>query len=259
MQSNLLSFTGTLFSSLDLYTQLYNSEHFQEFTKHISKDTPKEVTYEFIKNFILRYTDSTFQKYIEDPELNKVFMLENMSAETKSKLFIGKVLNLFYDEVTNLDLVSEDNFIGNIYLLLFFELLGIDKQKFIKFFMEIMTEDDDINFNQVTNGREVYTILINYFSKVFAEVLHGSLSLFTEQLDGDPVVPLKTFMESCNNVFNYKSSLFDTCLIEQLKNPSCNDESEDSSDSDGDTHDHKNENNKRDHTSNDNPSKKNRS
>ena len=212
--ASFLSFFGNSVAFAHIYSKIYNSPEFRDFTDYLNESTPTEALKQFIRNLICNEVDPIVEKLLTDETNNLIFTNGSLTKESQAKLFLGKILSQIYDE--NIDMVHG--------------FMHVDKETVIRHF--VGTLNDVEHLDRATNGKDVYTLLVNFYATQITNWIKDNFTnqLF-DQVNEDSV--LNVVCEGLgffNQVYEYDSNNLNLNLL----NDDHNMDDDDDDDDDGD-------------------------
>lgn len=199
--TSFLAAVGNYFSGVHIYGKLYDTPEFKEFHSNLSKQPLDEGVVRMITNFICWNLDPLVEKSITSPEMNAVFRNKSFSKGEQAKLFIGNLIKQ--------TCASECCFVS------------VNVEAAIELAFGMLSRVNGIE--KITNGKDVYTLLINEFATFMGKDILPWISSVGDRIDPEMIATY--FMGLTNSVYSYDSKNLNTRLLNRTND----------SDSDSDT------------------------
>jgi hypothetical protein len=213
-----LSFLGSSFTTTHVISQIYRSHDFNNFMKNLNdKDTSAEVLETFVKNYILKQSDSYVIQHLNATENLNIFKNQEMSRIEQSKLFFGKMLKQWLDDINLENIVHMLQVF--IHITFGISLTGATfegnqdlKKAVIK--EMISSLDNYPKLNDATSPTDVYRIIIEVFakgiSKEISDILHNIIMPMHTQMNPDTMLPsICNAMGKFNSYYEYQSKIYE--------------------------------------------------
>ncbi|QKF93958.1 hypothetical protein QKU48_gp0500 [Fadolivirus algeromassiliense] len=213
--TSLFSFLGNGLGAMHIYSKIYSLPEFKDFTDYINEGTPLEVTTKFFRNLLAQLLDPMVNELLVSDEFNTIFNNSNLTRQDQCKLFAGKVFNKLYDQYA-------EGLRNHIH---------IDKRIALEFI--ISTFDGIQHLDKAENGTDCYTLLLNYYAEIFAEMARSTFNDVAGEVDEDNMLDyVGTVLGGFNVVYEYDSKHINEELLDDIR-----DDISDDSDSDSDSTD----------------------
>ncbi len=218
--TSLLSIFGSSITSIHMFSKLYNLPEFKIFMQTLNDNTSVQVMVQFFRNLICKTMDPLVENVLMKKENNLIFSNKSIDKETKVKLFVGKILNELYDDAT---------------ILPCFIQLDMNKEDLISYF--ILTINDIKGLENANNGRDVYTLLVNYYALIITTFLKQTVidQLFENIKEDNLLETINLILGQFNEIYHYESENICEDMLDSNYDESDYDESDDSDSDDSDS------------------------
>lgn len=188
--ASFLSMFGNGLTSIHMFSKLYKLPEFREFMKIMNDNMSTDIITQFLRNLICTIMDPIVENVLMNKENNLIFLNESIDKETQVKLFVGKIFNELY---------------GNESILPDFVQLDMTKEELISYF--ILVINDVKGLENATNGRDVYTLIVNYYASTLATFIEQIMSemLCEEKENSDLLETVNTLLKKFNEIYHYES------------------------------------------------------
>jgi len=200
--------------------KFYNTPAFNEFACHLTNKSFSDGSQHFIRNLLCKYLDPVVTQSLSDPKNNAYFSNNLLTRQDQAKMFIGKIVGELYDKTPEIFPMP-------------------NKEDALKFFVGELNCVDKEKLNKTTNGKDIYTVLIDHYANLLSTLVSLGFSiLYGPDKPTDETTcsqQLSKLVDSFNSIYILKSPNINVSLLDDSDSDTVDMNTDSDSDTDSDS------------------------